>query len=158
MKWLLSIPVLISCQLIGQTAEARYWADHWADVHLVPRELVYAVIEVESGWNPMAVSRAGAVGLMQLMPDTAATFAVRNRFDVAENIRGGVAYLSWLRTHVGDDWRLVVASYNAGHAAVLGRGLNYNSEQVRNYVERVAYVYRRNRWETLLQLEGKDTR
>ena len=63
MKWFLSIPALISCQLIGQTAEARYWADHWADVYSVPRELVYAVIEVESGWNPMAVSRAGAVGL-----------------------------------------------------------------------------------------------
>lgn len=158
MKWLLSVPVLISCQLIGQTAEARYWADHWADVYSVPQELVYAVIEVESGWNPMAVSRAGAAGLMQLMPDTATTFAVRNRFDVAENIRGGVAYLAWLRTNVGDDWRLVMASYNAGHAAVLRSGLNYASEQVRHYVERVAHVYRRNRWETLMRLQERETR
>jgi soluble lytic murein transglycosylase-like protein len=116
------------------------------------------VIEVESGWNPMAVSRAGAVGLMQLMPDTAATFGVRNRFDVAENIRGGVAYLAWLRANVGDDWRLVMAGYNAGHAAVLGSGLNSTSEEVRRYVERVAHVYRRNRWETLIRLQERETR
>jgi soluble lytic murein transglycosylase-like protein len=106
----------------------------------------------------MAVSRAGAVGLMQLMPDTAATFAVRNRFDVTENIRGGVAYLAWLRNYFGDEWRLVVASYNAGQTAILRRGLNYDSEEVRSYVERVAFVYRRNRWETLLQVEGRETR
>lgn len=158
MKRLLSIPALISCPLIGQTAEALYWADHWADVYSVPRELVCAVIEIESGWNPTAVSRAGAVGLMQLMPDTAATFAVRNRFDVAENIRGGVAYLAWLRANVGDDWRLVIASYNAGHAAVLRSGLNYASEQVRHYVERVAHLYRRKRWETLMRLQERETR
>jgi soluble lytic murein transglycosylase-like protein len=154
MKRLLSFLSLIACPLTGQTADARYWADHWADAYSVPRELVYAVIEVESGWNPSAISAAGAVGLMQLMPDTAAAFAVRSRFDIADNIRGGVAYLAWLRNIFGTDWRLVVASYNAGHALVLRRGLNYHSEEVRGYVERVAYVYRRNRWETLLQLEG----
>jgi soluble lytic murein transglycosylase-like protein len=158
MKWLLSIAASIASPLIGQTAEALYWADHWADLHSLPRELVRAVIEVESGWNPMAVSRAGAVGLMQLMPDTAATFGVRNRFDVAENIRGGVAYLAWLRANFGDDWRLVTAGYNAGHAAVLRSGLNYASEEVRRYVERVAHVYRRNRWETLIRLEERETR
>jgi soluble lytic murein transglycosylase-like protein len=62
MKWFLSVPALISCQLVGQTAEALYWADHWADVYSVPRELVCAVIEVESGWNPMAVSRVDMPG------------------------------------------------------------------------------------------------
>jgi soluble lytic murein transglycosylase-like protein len=154
MKRLLILASLVACPLIGQPADALYWADYWANAYLVPRELVYAVIEVESGWNPSAISSAGAVGLMQLMPDTAATFAVRSRFDIAENIRGGVAYLAWLRDILGDDWRLVVASYNAGHAPILRRGLNYHSAEVRSYVERVAYVYRRNRWETLLQLEG----
>ena len=158
MKWLLTIAALIASPLPGQTAEARYWVDHWADVYSMPRELVCAVIEVESRWNPMAVSHAGAVGLMQLMPDTAAAFGVRNRFDVAENIRGGVAYLAWLRDRFGDDWRLVVASYNVGHVVVLRHGLNYDSEKVRGYVERVAQVFRRNRWETLLQLEGRDAR
>ncbi len=77
-------------------AEVREWADHWADVYGLQRELVYAVIEVESGWNPSAISHAGAAGLMQLMPGTAASFGVTNRFDIAENIRGGVAYLAWL--------------------------------------------------------------
>jgi soluble lytic murein transglycosylase-like protein len=158
MKWLLTIAALIASPMPGQTAEASYWADHWADVYSMPRELVCAVIEVESGWNPMAVSRAGAVGLMQLMPDTAAAFGVRNRFDVAENIRGGVAYLAWLRDQFGDEWRLVVASYNVGHVVVLRHGLNYDSESVLGYVERVAQVFRRNRRETLLQIEGRDAR
>ena len=155
MRWLFHITVLIACPLLGQTVEARYWADHWADAYSLPRELVYAVIEVESGWNPTAVSQAGAVGLMQLMPDTAAAFGVRNRFDIAENIRGGVAYLAWLSALVSNDWRLVMASYNAGHRRVLLRGLNYDSAEVRTHVERVAYVYRRNRWETLLQLQSR---
>jgi len=158
MKQLLVMAVLIACPLFAQTAKARYWADHWADVYSLPRELVSAVIEVESGWNPTAVSRAGAAGLMQLMPDTAAAFGVRDRFDVAENIRGGAAYLAWLRTQFGNDWRLVVASYNAGHAVVLRHGLNYGSAEVNSYVERVAYVYRRNRWEALLQAERKEGR
>lgn len=158
MRWLLYISVLLACPLLGQTVEARYWADHWAEAYSLPRELVHAVIEVESGWNPTAVSSAGAVGLMQLMPDTATIFGVRNRFDVAENIRGGAAYLAWLRVHCGNDWRLVVASYNAGHGRVLRRGLNYDSAEVRTYVERVAYAYRRNRWEILLQLQSRGAR
>ena len=136
----------------GQVA-ARDWAGHWADVYDVPRELVYAVIEAESAWDPFAVSRAGAAGLMQLMPDTAAMFGVRNRFDVAENTRGGVAYLAWLKERCGSDWRLIVASYNAGHTRVLRRGLDYSSAEVHAYVSRVAHLYKRNRWETLLRDE-----
>src|SRR5512132_422467 len=86
--------------------EAHSWADYWADRYGVQRELVYAVIEAESGWNASAVSRAGAAGLLQLMPDTAAALLVRNRFDVGENIRGGVAYLASLMEHFGGDMRL----------------------------------------------------
>lgn len=126
-------------------------ADHWADAYGIERELVHAVIEVESGGNPRAVSHAGAAGVMQLMPATAATFGVRNRFDPEENIRGGVAYLAWLRDRCGGDRRLILASYNAGHAAVLRRGLAYTSKDVQAYVERVAHLYRRNRWETILR-------
>jgi len=59
----------------------------------VPVELVDAVIQVESGWNPFAVSMKGAAGLMQLMPATAIRFGVHDRFNIEENIRGGVAYL-----------------------------------------------------------------
>src|SRR5207244_2724317 len=98
----------ITAPLLGAT-DARQWADYWADAYGLQRELVYAVIEVESGWNYRAVSDAGAAGLMQLMPGTAVAFRVRNRFDVAENIRGGVAYLAWLMDYFGGDMRLAVA-------------------------------------------------
>jgi soluble lytic murein transglycosylase-like protein len=128
----------------GQTTEMRRWADHWSDEFGIERELVYAVIEVESAWNARAVSSAGAVGLMQLMPTTAAAFQVRNRFDVSENIRGGVAYLAWLSRQCHGDWRLVLASYNAGLRRVMTSGLKFGSPTVRAYVTKVAY--RRNRW------------
>ena len=57
------------------------WADHYAAVYRVPNELVHSIIEVESAWNPRAVSTEGAVGLMQLMPATAVRFGVMNRFE-----------------------------------------------------------------------------
>jgi len=150
MKQLMPWMVLPMCAF-GQTPEMRYWADYWADRYNIQRELVRAVIEVESAWNPRAVSPAGAAGLMQLMPDTAAAFGVRNRFDISENIRGGVAYLARLREHCGGDWRLVLASYNAGEDRVMRQRLAFNSGAVRTYVARVAYLYRRNRRETLIE-------
>ena len=73
------------------------WAEYYAAIYQVPVELVEAIIDEESGWNPYAVSSKGAVGIMQLMPETAVRFGVQNRFRVNENIRGGVAYLA----HVG---------------------------------------------------------
>jgi hypothetical protein len=89
---------------------------------------------------------------MQLMPDTAAVFRVRNRFDVEDNVRAGVAYLAWLRDLCGGDRRLIIASYIAGQNRVLRLGLNFAySKDVHDYVTRVAYLYRRNRWETLLR-------
>ncbi len=144
----------LSLACYGQRPGVREWADHWADRYGIERELVYAVIEAESAWNPHAKSSAGAVGLMQLMPETAATFGVRNRFDPRENIRGGVAYLAWLREHYGGDRRLILASYNAGPKHVLAQGLRYSAPEVNAYVRRVAHLYRRNRWETLLR-EGE---
>ena len=157
MKWLMALAMAGSyCR--AQPAEVRRWADRWADAYGVERELVYAVIEVESGGNPKAISSAGAAGLMQLMPDTATTFRVRNRFDVEDNVRAGVAYLAWLRGVCGGDRRLIMASYIAGQNLVLRVGLNFAySKDVHDYVTRVAYLYRRNRWETLLR-EGVETR
>jgi soluble lytic murein transglycosylase-like protein len=66
-------------------------AEFYASTYHVPLELVEAVIEVESSWNPYAISSKGAEGLMQLMPATAVRFGVYDRFDIEENIRGGVA-------------------------------------------------------------------
>src|SRR5690348_11464228 len=68
-------------------------ADYYADSYQVPRALVHSLIEVESNWQPYAVSGKGAVGLMQLMPATAATLGITNRFDVEQNIRAGVGYV-----------------------------------------------------------------
>lgn len=124
---------------------ASICADYYADRYGVPRELVHAIIEVESAWQPYAVSAKGAVGLMQLMPATAATFGVRNRFRIEENIQGGVAYLSWLQQRFQGDLRLVTAAYFAGENRIASRGLSYSSPDVFGYVSRVAQVYRRNR-------------
>jgi soluble lytic murein transglycosylase-like protein len=130
---------------IAALACANYYADRYG----VPRELVHAVIEVESAWQPHAVSPAGAVGLMQLMPATAATFGVRNRFRIEENVRGGVAYLAWLMSRFQGDLRLVTAAYFAGENRIAVRGLSYQSPEVYEYVSRVAKVYRRKRLEAL---------
>lgn len=138
-----------------QSMEALRWANYWADRYGVERELVHAVIEAESAWSPRAVSSAGAAGLMQLMPATAVVFRVANRFDVAENIRGGVAYLAQLDKLYGGDRRLILASYNAGEHRVLRQGLNYRSREVYSYVARTAHLYRRNRWRSLLKNERR---
>jgi soluble lytic murein transglycosylase-like protein len=156
MKWFIALVAAGACS--AQPAEVRRWADHWADEYGVERELVHAVIEVESGGNPRAISSAGAAGVMQLMPDTAAAFRVRNRFDAEDNVQAGVAYLAWLRDLCGGDRRLMIASYITGQNRVLRLGIEFiYSQDVHDYVTRVAYLYRRNRWETLLR-EGVETR
>jgi len=118
------------------------WAEYYADFYRVPVELVEAIIDEESGWNPCAVSRKGAAGLMQLMPRTAVRFGVRNRFRLDENIRGGVAYLAWLMDEFRGDLRLVTAAYYVGEGPILLRGLDYASADVQGYVRRVARRYR----------------
>ena len=114
------------------------WAVYYAAVYRVPIELVEAVIDEESAWNPYAVSRKGAVGLMQLMPETAARFGVRNRYRLDENIRGGVAYLAWLIRLFKGDLRLATAAYYVGEKPILRRQLDYSSIDVHGYVSRVA--------------------
>jgi soluble lytic murein transglycosylase-like protein len=126
-------------------------AEHYARVYQVPMELVEAVIQVESDWNPYAASAKGAAGLMQLMPETAMRFGVRDRFNIEENIRGGVAYLAWLIRLFKGDLRLAVAAYFVGESPILLRGLAYSSRQVFDYVSRVARVYR---WLRLKALRG----
>ncbi|WP_232316659.1 lytic transglycosylase domain-containing protein [Candidatus Burkholderia verschuerenii] len=98
--------------------------------------LVRAVIHAESAYRADAISRAGAQGLMQLMPATASRFHVGDPFDAAQNIRGGVQYLAWLLRRFGGDLDLTLAAYNSGEAAVA----RYNG--VPPYAETKAYVLR----------------
>ena len=138
----------------GRDVSAR-WARHYAAVYRVPIELVAAIIDEESGWNPYAVSKKGAAGIMQLMPATAVRFGVRNRFVVEENIRGGVAYLAWLKQRFNGDLRLITAAYHVGEPRISPRGLRYSSLDVQGYVKRVAQRYRMRRalrvWNELAQ-------
>ena len=106
-------------------------------------ELLRAVISVESAFNPRAVSRAGARGLMQLMPQTARRYGVRDSFDPRQNIHGGARYLRDLVPRFENDLELVVAAYNAGENAVERHGRRVPPyRETRQYVPRVLDLYR----------------
>ena len=109
-----------------------------ADRHALSPDFVRAVIQAESGFNPRARSAKGAMGLMQLMPDTAARYGVVNAYDPAENIRAGVAYLKSLLLRYDDDESLALAAYNAGPGAVDKYGRRVPPyKETRNYVSRI---------------------
>jgi soluble lytic murein transglycosylase-like protein len=106
--------------------------------------LVRAVIVVESGFNPRAVSKKGAVGLMQLRPETARRYGVTDIYDPEQNVRAGAHYLSDLITRFGSDLELALAAYNAGEEAVehYGRHIPPYRETL-NYVPSVLRVYQK---------------
>ena len=111
----------------------------------VDEAIVRAIIHAESAFNPNALSRVGAQGLMQLMPATARRFGVGNSFDAAQNIRGGVQYLAFLLKRFNGDLTLAAAGYNAGEGAVdKYKGVPPYSETQR-YVQRVAVLAQRYR-------------
>jgi soluble lytic murein transglycosylase-like protein len=115
-----------------------------AKSHGVDIALVHAVITAESGYNPRAVSRAGAQGIMQLMPDTARRFGVQNSFDAAQNIHGGVKYLRELLTMFNGNQELAVAAYNAGENAVIRAGNRVPPyAETMHYVPKVLGLYRK---------------
>jgi soluble lytic murein transglycosylase-like protein len=112
-----------------------------AERHGVPIRLVSAVIRAESGFNPRAVSRKGAQGLMQLMPTTASLLGVRNSFDPRENIDGGVRHLRGLIDRFPNNLPLAIAAYNAGERAVTQyRGIPPYPE-TQDYVTKVMQFY-----------------
>jgi len=119
--------------------------------HNIDADLLASVIHAESAGNPRAVSRAGARGLMQLMPSTAATLGVRNAFAPGENISGGTAYLDQLLTRYRDNLALALAAYNAGPQAVD----RYHG--IPPYAETRAYVARVIREFNRLKLAARST-
>ncbi len=119
---------------IIQTASKAYGVDS---------SLVHAVISAESAYNQYAVSRTGAMGLMQLMPDTARRYGVQNMMDPSENIHGGVRYLRDLLALFKGRVDLAVAAYNAGENAVIRHGRKIPPyAETRQYVPKVLGFYR----------------
>jgi soluble lytic murein transglycosylase-like protein len=112
-----------------------------AQQYSVDPQLVQAIITVESNFDPHAVSRAGAQGLMQLMPDTAARYRVEDPFDPHANIEGGIRYLRDLLRLFPGDLRHVLAAYNAGEGAVQQYGGIPPYPETQRYVERVLTLY-----------------
>jgi soluble lytic murein transglycosylase-like protein len=109
----------------------------------VREDLVRAVVQVESGFNPYARSPKGALGLMQLMPETARRYAVSNPFDPAENVRGGVTYLRHLLDRYNQNVTLALAAYNAGPGAVDKYGQRVPPfRETQNYVASVVRLVR----------------
>jgi len=112
-------------------------AEHAAR-HGIRADLVRAVIQAESGFNARALSPKGAMGLMQLMPGTAADLGVLNPFNASENIRGGVAYLRQLLNRYDNNEALALAAYNAGPAAVDRHGSKVPPyQETQQYVKRI---------------------
>ncbi len=120
-------------QLVAQAAER----------HQVDAKLLHAVIQTESAYNSAAISSAGAVGLMQLMPDTARRFGVTDRNDPDQNVDGGTRYLRYLLDLFPNDLDLAVAAYNAGENAVIRHNNTIPPyPETQNYVKQVLALYK----------------
>jgi len=119
-----------------------------ADRYGIPERLVTAVIRAESGFNPRAVSRKGAQGLMQLMPSTASVLGVRNSFDPRENIDGGVRHLRGLLDRFPGNLPHAIAAYNAGEKAVAAYGGIPPYPETQDYVVKVLRYYGMDRIDT----------
>lgn len=124
----------------GPSAPERYVA-HYASQYRVPPELIAALIDVESRWNPNALSNKGAMGLMQLMPATARRFGAFQPFDEEQNIAAGTRYVTTLMWEFRGDFRLVAAAYYAGDYWIGKKQLNYQNPDVVAYVLAVRRRY-----------------
>jgi soluble lytic murein transglycosylase-like protein len=122
-------------------SQAEQCVRRYAAHYRVQPELIAALIDVESRWNPRAVSDKGAMGLMQLMPATARRYGAIHPFDVEENIAAGTRYVTALMWEFHGDLRMVSAAYYAGDRWVSQKRLNYSNPDVVAYVEAVRLRY-----------------
>lgn len=129
-----------------ESSVARSDIDGYIEAHArqqqLDPDLVRAVVQIESAYRPYAESHKGAMGLMQLMPETARVLAVRDPWDPNENLRGGTIYLRHLLDRFGGQLELALAGYNAGPENVEKYGGIPPFEETRSYVEKVLRVYR----------------
>ena len=120
--------------------------DYYAQRYGLPRSLLHAVVTAESAYDPNAISRAGAVGLMQLMPETAKRYGVQNRRNPSENINGGTRYLRDLLLKFNNNLVLALAAYNAGEGTVERYGNKVPPyKETKNYVNKVIDYYKEYR-------------
>jgi soluble lytic murein transglycosylase-like protein len=130
-------------RLLAKASQYDSIIEHAALSAAVESNLLRAVIVVESGFNSRAVSKRGAVGLMQLMPATASRFGVSNPYDARQNVHAGARYLKFLIDRFGHDIRLALAAYNAGEDAVARNGGQIPPfSETMAYVPRVLKIYR----------------
>jgi soluble lytic murein transglycosylase-like protein len=115
--------------------------NEWAPQYNLDANLVEAVVAVESNYDPFAVSKKGAQGLMQLIPATAKRFGVRDSFDPAENIRGGIRYLNFLMSYFQGNLEHVLAAYNAGERTVVRYHGVPPYPETQKYIRKVTSLY-----------------
>jgi soluble lytic murein transglycosylase-like protein len=153
MKWFLVVILMAPQAGWGQVnrSQVEGWVQQYASHYGVSADLVGALIDVESRWNPRARSSAGAMGLMQLMPATARRFGAFQPFDPEENIAAGTRYVTILMWEFHGDLKLVAAAYYAGDRWVGKRQLDYRNPDVIAYVESVRRNYLARRSATVSQ-------
>ena len=144
MKWILLFVLFLlpaPCLASAPSSFEESCLRHYANRYGVQPELIAALIDVESDWNPRAVSNKGAMGMMQLMPATAKRFGAVLPFDAEQNIAAGTRYVTALMWEFHGDLRLVTAAYYAGDPWVGVKKLNYRNPDVVAYVQAVRRRY-----------------
>lgn len=142
---LIAVLLLPATRVMAACGEAETCVHDYAAHYQIPPEFIAALIDVESDWNPRAISDKGAMGLMQLMPATARRFGAFDPFNVEQNIAAGTRYVTVLMWEFGGDLRLVAAAYYAGDRGISRVRLNCRNPKIVAYVQAVRRHYEMRR-------------